>query len=95
MHICSSALDKCYALVYSYGEICVGCNCCGRINKDRKKVLQARLKFHKEQIKENKNFNCWADDLEIIALQKKNMGLNIKYNTAKANKIKLLLKEHL
>jgi len=29
-HICYSALDNCKKPEWSYGEICVGCNHCGR-----------------------------------------------------------------
>ena len=32
--ICSSASKNCENLIDSYGEICVGCNCCGRIDKN-------------------------------------------------------------
>ena len=91
--MCSRVTDKCYALTWSYGEICVGCNCCGRINKDRKKVLKARLRYHRESIKEDKAFNSWGDTPDIIALQKKNMGLNLAYNNKKIAAIKRRLND--
>lgn len=81
----------CYAPQYSYGEICVYCNCCGRINK--KTMYKARLKFHKEMLKEQKNFSCWANTADMIALQKKNIGLNIKWHTRKIAIVKRKLKE--
>lgn len=34
--ICSSIKSNCINPVDSFGEICVGCNCCGRINQDTK-----------------------------------------------------------
>ena len=32
--MCMSVLENCKNGMDSYGEICVGCNCCGRINPE-------------------------------------------------------------
>ena len=34
MHICKSTMENCQNLYDSYGMICVGCNCCGELNKE-------------------------------------------------------------
>lgn len=31
--MCHSVTENCKNIIDSYGEICVGCNCCGRIDK--------------------------------------------------------------
>lgn len=67
--------SKCKNLLDSYGEICVKCNCCGRL--DRKTMYKCRLKVAKRWLKE---------DLEKItqpgfqtALQQKNIRTDIRY----------------
>ena len=60
----------------SYGEICVGCNCCGRFDKSTMK--QAQLIYYKECLEEEKNFNNWSEDDECREIQEKNVKLNIE-----------------
>jgi hypothetical protein len=80
MNICTSALDNCYATTDSYGEICVGCNCCGRFGKGLK-MYKARLSYHMICLDDNENFSQWADGYpEMIKLQEKNIKINIKYH---------------
>lgn len=33
MIICKSVLENCQNPYDSYGQICVGCNCCGRVDE--------------------------------------------------------------
>ena len=74
-HIDISALSNCYAKWWSYGEICVGCNCCGRIDKSKRTA--ARLHFWKEFLKDMNEFNGWFhENPEIVAIQKKNNAKN-------------------
>lgn len=40
MNVCKSIMKKCQNPYDSYGEICVGCNCCGRFGEDT--MWQAR-----------------------------------------------------
>lgn len=56
---CSSVLDKCYNLEESYGEICVRCNCCGRI--DKKTMYQCRVEHDKQMLQKcvNDLFHEW------------------------------------
>jgi hypothetical protein len=70
------AMKDCYATAWSYGEICVRCNCCGRFDKDKKKVTKARLRYAREQLKHQIHFNSWGYTKEVREMQKE----NIKYN---------------
>jgi hypothetical protein len=82
-HICLSVEKNCYATMWSYGEICVGCNCCGR-QETGLKMWEARLNYHKEELDRNINFNSYDDDYpELIEIQKLNQKENIKYEKAK------------
>lgn len=76
-NICFSAISKCYATVYSYGEICVGCNCCGRYEKGLK-MWEARLEMHKDELDRNLHFDNWFEPHR--KLQEKNVKLNITYH---------------
>lgn len=69
--VCRSAKEKCYAVMWSYGEICVGCGCCKR------GAYKERLKYHQEQLKEAKAFSNWFP--EIREIQEANQKENIKY----------------
>ncbi|MEG1609500.1 MAG: hypothetical protein RR348_06490 [Clostridia bacterium] len=40
----ASALKNCVNRMASYGEICVGCNCCGRFYDDKGASLTAKQK---------------------------------------------------
>jgi len=53
-----TALDNCYATMWSFGEICVNCNCCGR--KSKVGMLAARFNYHKEELDNSINFIHWA-----------------------------------
>ena len=76
MHIDFSVLEDCQNLYDSYGEICVKCNCCGRFDESTK--LEAQLKMHKEQLKENIDFGGWWE--ECNELQEANVKANIEYH---------------
>jgi hypothetical protein len=91
IHICLSALAKCYATIWSYGEICVKCNCCGRFGKG-KKMWKARLNFHKQCLEESKKFDNWIEGWEET--QRENKIKDIKYHTKKIKQIKIKLKEN-
>jgi len=43
--ICVPATKKCYAIMWSYGEICVHCNCCGVMQKGLA-MWVARARYH-------------------------------------------------
>lgn len=50
-HMCFGINEKCYNLEDSYGEICVWCNCCGRVDKN--KMWLARYETDKRHLIEN------------------------------------------
>jgi len=78
IYVDESALDNCYATGWSYGEICVGCNCCGRF--DKKTMNNARLEYLKEQLSRVENFDGWATEYpELLELQKRNIAEDIIY----------------
>lgn len=59
----------------SYGEICVGCECC---SKDKAIRYPARLKMYQDDLERQINFNHWFKG--SIRLQKRNQKLNITYD---------------
>lgn len=84
--------SKCYALSWSYGEICVGSNCCGRWGKGLK-MWEARLHYHEKELESDINFNQWAEGYpELIKIQKANRKINISYNKAKIRYCKKVIK---
>ena len=50
MNICQGIMDNCVNFMDSYGEICVHCNCCGRINPDTKH--EHRIVHYSRQLSE-------------------------------------------
>ena len=82
MHIDYSALDNCIN-PNSYGEICVQCNACGRFDKSTEK--ECKLKFYKEELQENYDFDNWIEGME--ERQRQVIASNIEYFK---NKIKEL-----
>ena len=79
MNICVSIIDNCKNLYDSFGEICVKCNCCGRIDEKTKDI--ALYKINVRQLKEivnkieNKNFQS--------NLQQGNIARDIEYYAKK------------
>jgi len=69
-----AAKKNCYATLWSYGEICVGCRCCDKNTKIRRK---ARLSFWKWWLDHNLNFNEWFDGPKIKEIQKVNVAHEI------------------
>lgn len=73
--------ESCYNPYESYGEICVGCNCCGRI--DSSTMWECRLNLHKRLLKGRKEFDMWADDECLHRLQERNVKADIEYQKTK------------
>lgn len=88
-NICFAANRKCYALLWSYGEICVGSNCCGQFGKGIE-MWKARLDYHTICLKDNIEFNRFQPGWEEI--QRKNIAINIKYERAKIKACKRMIK---
>jgi len=65
---------NCYATLWSYGEICVGCGCCGKPSPQRDK---ARLEYWQEELSRLGNFPYFADDPKLRALQERNIAIDL------------------
>ena len=74
LHISIPALEKCIN-PESYGEICIHCNACGRIDRETQK--ECAIKMYKRQLQGQYNFNSWIEGFEDV--QKKNIESNIVY----------------
>ena len=86
-----AAKKPCYATIWSYGEICVGCGCC---SNDPMTRTQARIAYHKELLYNDKHFDNWfPDDPELYELQKKNVAANIEWNNAKLKELRAELRK--
>ena len=69
----------------SYGEICVGCNCCGRYGEEGK--IEAQIKYYKESLEENKNFDDWCDEPFLKLLQQENIDKQNEYYRQKLSEL--------
>ena len=74
LHVSYSVTDDCINHS-SCGVICVWCNCCGRV--DKKTMKEAQLKYYKECLEEQYNFDGWIDGMRET--QEKNVKENIEY----------------
>ena len=82
MMICNGVTKDCINHD-SCGEICVLCNCCGRI--DPGTAEKAQIKYYKECLEHEKNFNGWIEGMEKH--QEKVRQENIKYYTKNLAKL--------
>lgn len=86
-----NAKKDCYALAWSYGEICVGCGCC---SEDELTRTKARLEYHRECLKSNEEFDNWFDDdPALLTMQKNNIAHNIEYEKKKIEIYEARLKD--
>lgn len=74
IHIDFACTEKCWNLIDSYGEICIGCGCC---SKDKKVRYESRIRCLERWLKEQYEFDYWIEGCE--ELQRKNIKSNIKY----------------
>lgn len=80
---------KCYAVMWSYGEICVHCNCCGRFDRNRQGITEARLEYHLNQLQGDfrklpeRLEALKADPSELNFLVARNSNANIRYELLK------------
>lgn len=66
--------DDCYAIIWSYGEICVNCGCC---SDDPKVRIPARIKYCEEELERLYGFDDWIEGMEDV--QRSNLKQNIEY----------------
>ena len=69
-------VDKhCKNLIDSWGQICVGCNCCGRLDHDS--MYTSRLRVARRLLKE---VQAKVNQIGFqTALQQKNIKIDIRY----------------
>ena len=72
-----SVADSCKNHEDSYGEICVGCNACGRIDKSR--MYQDYLTVLLRHRQESLSFTMWSTDPALRSIQEANVIENVKY----------------
>lgn len=96
IHIDRSPMGKCYAVMWSYGMICVGSGCCKR------GAYKERIAYHKSQMKEeieklnNPKWSGWGDiGSDLRKLQEKNIRANIKLDQRMIKKWKKKLAERI
>lgn len=94
-NICLNVKDNCKNVMESYGEICVGCNCCGRINNSKEAVAKANLIINIRHLKEvaeelfEEDFDTMAQTINILSSIKsysKNIDKNLNLLSAESNK---------
>lgn len=90
MHICMSVSEDCINH-HTYGEICVRCGCCSYNPNYRDRILRT-IKYYKECIKEQKNFDLWDENEKWKKIQEKNVKSNILYFKKKIRMYKKILK---
>lgn len=73
--VCESVIENCQNFYDSYGEICVGCNCCGRFGTDT--MWQARYEMAITRLSEN--IEKLTDEYFQSNLQQQNICSNISY----------------
>lgn len=62
----------------SYGEICVKCGCCDRNPNYRSRVVNT-LRYYKDCLNEEKNFELWDENEYWRKIQEENIKMNILY----------------
>ncbi len=88
-HVSFGALSECYALMYSYGEICVGCNCCGRIDPDT--MNACRLAYNRAQLEEQYG-RIGNPDFDL-PIQQENTKKNIEYYNKRIDELEAIIKK--
>ena len=81
MSIARPSIEKCYALGWSYGMICVGAGACKR------GAYKERLRYELYELNQCRTFDLWAEEPEIRALQEKNNRANRKFHRARIKKL--------
>lgn len=76
INVCFAVQKHCYAIAWSYGEICVGCGCCAIKSPQRDK---ARYLYWLDQWEEHLNFNSWAENPKLRLIQETNNRANHHY----------------
>lgn len=81
---------NCYAVMWSWGLICVHCGCC---SKDPLTRTRARIRYNEELLKEREEFDAWVDDPEGRAIQEQVIETDIRYFKRRLYRLRRRLKE--
>lgn len=88
--MCMSVSEDCINR-NSYGVICVLCGCCSRNSNYKDRIIRT-IKYYKECLEEQYNFNRWSDDGYLKKIQERNVKSNILYFKRKIRMYKKILK---
>lgn len=81
MSIARPSVEKCYAVGWSYGMICVGAGACKR------GAYKERLRYELFELNRCRTFDLWADEPELRALQEKNVKSDKKFHRKRIKKL--------
>ena len=90
MHVDYGITDDCINH-WSYGEICVRCGCCSNNPNYKDKTIRT-IRYYKECLKEEENFNWWDEDEFWRKVQERNVKSNILWYKRKIRKYKKILR---
>ena len=88
--MCMSVSKNCIN-IDSYGCICVHCGCCEENNPNVNDRTERQIKYYKEQLERQYNFNEFDEDEKFAEIQRKNIASNIKYYKEKIEKLEHFL----
>lgn len=74
----------------SYGMICVKCGCCSRNPNYRDRIIK-QIKYYKEMLKEEYDFEAWDKNEDGRKFQEKVIKANILYFKRKIRRCKKIL----
>lgn len=90
MHIDYGVSKDCINLD-SYGMICVKCGCCSK-NPNYKDRIIRTIRYYKESMRREKNFDRWDEEERWRKVQERNVTLNILYDKRKIRMYKKILR---
>lgn len=90
MHIDYTVSNNCINH-YSYGAICVRCGCCSRNPDYRSRVINT-IRYYKDCLNEEMNFDQWEENERWRKVQEKNIRQNILYYKRKIRMYKKIFR---
>ena len=90
--MCMSASAGCIN-IDSYGVICVHCGCCEKYNPNFKDRTEKQIKYYKEQLERQYNFNEFDENEKFAEIQRNNIKDHIVFYTEKIKELEHLLEE--
>ena len=87
---CYGVSDDCIN-IHSYGEICVRCGCCSNNPDFRDRTIRS-IRYYKERLREELNFEYWSENDVLRKVQERNVKSNIQYIKREIRKLKAILR---